>query len=240
VHPVRAQRNRVSRTRRRHRRERASARPLVTTMSDLRIALLADAEPSPGQTLTLVALEDACRVLKYTSLRVAARSSTPDATMAELAALDVDVVIPVLRSDARRTLAVRWLLDWAQIAYVGSDALAMSIACDPTAARGVLASCGCRLTDVNDPEVLRFEVALLGWKTVLNAASPRLRHSHGNHECNQVTENCVLRFLRSAESPSLRSFEIDQELRHVARKAHQALGLAGYSCVEVALERISQ
>lgn len=187
-------------------------------MSTLRIALLHDAGPPARIDATVVALERACRALRMTALRVEAREHAPDATLAELVALEVDVVIPLV-ADSRRASAIRWLLDWAHVPCVGSDARAVTIAREPAAVRGVLADRGVRIHPLEASASPRFEAAFVG-------SGPN----------TTVFEPCGVRTAGPVERDPHAGRVHADALRGFVQTTCTALGLGGYGCIEFALD----
>ncbi len=108
--------------------------------SDARDALAVKA--ADGAAL---AWERSCRENGWRTVRVEALPDAPDATLAEIAHAEVDVVVHLvesLRGEARFEAASAWLLEWARIPYTGSGPVAITLALDKSVARAVLAARG--------------------------------------------------------------------------------------------------
>jgi len=128
----------------------------------LRVALLSGADESiaSGDERDAIAvraaegaaisIERACRANEWLTVRVEARADAPDATLADLARAEVDVVFQLvesIRGEARFEAAAAWLLEWARIPYTGSGPVAITLALEKPIARAVLAARGAPIPD---------------------------------------------------------------------------------------------
>jgi len=184
----------------------------------LRVALLEtrDAELAGGDERdalavraadgSTTAIERSCRANGWHTSRVEARSDAPDATVAELAREEVDVVFQLvesLRGEARFEAAAAWILEWARIPYTGSGPVAITLALEKPVVHAVLAARGVSVPDgfVLETSLGTISMPLTGRRFLVKPS--REDASHGIDVASVVADEQAL---RSRAAHVIRSF----------------------------------
>jgi D-alanine-D-alanine ligase len=143
-----------------------------------------------------LAWERSCRANGWRTVRVEARPDSPDATLAELARAEIDVVVQLvesLRGEARFEAAAAWLLEWARIPYTGSGPVAITLALEKPVARAVLSTRGVAIprgfTLENADDAIPLDLAGRRW--IVKPA--REDASHGIDAASVVDDESALR-----------------------------------------------